>query len=1254
MPGFSARLSRLALTSAFLVTLGASCVMDRAPSGLRRTPDGPGPTVRFDLAHKPLPEIPIPNDVATWADPTSRTGLRINASLVAPTAIEQKARVQFSKMEGWGTFSPMWVSFDVDRSQPGYEDYTGPALDLAGLSRRHRGDDHDFADDAVYLVNLETGVPVPLDLGNGNFDYTLERLDSYWPNDPRATERNLLFETIDESQRGAITPDLFLPEHDTDMDGTLDVPNLDDPFVCPDPDPACSNPANPAHGTPVCAEARRTRDRCIADHLLTFYERETDTLVVRPLLPLDEMKRYAVVITDRVVDGKGNPVRSPFDHVYHSSMQTTAARVAEIVNDGARANYFGDIAGTGLDHVAFTWSFTTQPTVDDMVRLRDGLFGKGPFARWADEYPPVVRLHRAVGLVAGLEEGATEEPGWETSNFAQIAGCDEKLSNLHIIRYDDIKSQMELLLSQGFGVPDGPSLQLLLKNLDAVDYMMVGSFQAPFLLEGGPKSTDPNAAFDLDYRTGEGEVTSDEVQFWLMVPKATEQHQQPFDVNIYGHGYTGNFAELAFYAGNMARHGLATIGINAMGHGFVLDDSTKIAATALLGGACVAPFYDALTANRARDLDSDGAADSGGDFWSSYLFHTRDGVRQSVLDHVQLVRILRSFGQGGQALCQNAKTGWDKPATEPCDVNGDGQADVAGDFDGDGTPDIGGATARFGTWGESLGGILSAIHGAIDANVTTAVPGSGGGGLTDIGVRSFQGGVVEAVLLRLWGPLLVTVPATERRSCAEDPGDDRCTLCAADQASLRWVIPDLNDTGEVEITCVDRARIENSTIVVYNGENQEKRCARVGSDLRLRVGIPASRGDRLEISVYGGKDQVKDYRDCALTVPAGTKPEVVIREWGEGRFPEGALNGNETASCGAPSCAMFQGVFYGEGGPLTSVAEGYGLGRQSPALRRFLTLAQAALDPGDPVSFAPYYSIKPMTDPAGAVIAPHAVLTLNTIGDMNVPLNAGIAFARASGALPFFRPDQALRYPEYANHATPSELYDALGGRTPNQELIDNHVIEGITALARHPAGPECAASANAKGPTGTFPLAAGGAEACYPGACTPESESDDSTRRCYDGTRCDFAIGVCVPDPLGAKKCEEALFDADDLDEGTAKFFEQNAKVPHRLARYTEPATPATLDIVWQPRQKGAPFGEDGAWTPSPSRPLTALLDAYVVPDGTHTFVNGEPCQSFDVGNYLTNLTARFFQSGGTDLYYLSHPASHLCLTQGPEACGY
>jgi hypothetical protein len=135
---------------------------------------------------------------------------------------------------------------------------------------------------------------------------------------------------------------------------------------------------------------------------------------------------------------------------------------------------------------------------------------------------------------------------------------------------------------------------------------------------------------------------------------------------------------------------------------------------------------------------------------------------------------------------------------------------------------------------------------------------------------------------------------------------------------------------------------------------------------------------------------------------------------------------------------------------------------------------------------------------------------------------------------------------------------------------------------------------------------------------------------------------------------CEEALFDADDLDEGEHLYFEQSAPVPHRLVRYTASAADSSVDAVWEPRLRGLPGSADDQWSPSDGRRVTGLLDAYIVPEGTHTFVNGDPCQSFDHGNYLTNLVARFFQSDGTDVYYLSHPSSHHCLEESGEACGY
>ncbi|MEJ7733582.1 MAG: hypothetical protein WKG00_30855 [Polyangiaceae bacterium] len=1253
-----------------LSVLPGACIMDRAPDGLRRTPDGPGARVRYDLGHQPLPDIPLPMDTATWPDPTSRTGLRINASLVAPTNIERQARQRFSELEGWGTFSPISMAFDVDRSKAPYDDAARSALDLGNVAARHQGDDYDFADDAIYLVDLATGVPAVVDIGARNFDYTIKRLDRYWANDTRYAERNLLFETRDESQRGAVSRTTFGVGDDSDFDGTLDIPNLDDPFACPAPDLArCDDPRHPDYGNDECLEKRRARDRCFADHMMYWYERETDTLILRPLLPLKEMSRYAVVVTDRLLDGEGHAVRSPFDFVYHASQEATAARVRDILEDPARRAYFGDVACdrstvacSGLDHVAFTWSFTTQPTVDDMKRLRDGLYGQGPFSRWASEFPPTFELQRAVGKNPGLADGATDPPGWQDDTEH---GCAEKRGNWYVIKTAQIREQLRLLVTEGFGADSGPGVELLLRKVDSIDHMVVGTYKTPFLLEGGPKSTDPDSAFDLNMLTGEGQVESDTVQFWMIVPKARGDFKQPFDVNVYGHGYTGAFAEQVLYAGNMAEHGLATVGINAMGHGLSFDAEIADTAGSILGGACVGPFFDALTSSRARDLDNDGLPDSGGDFWSSYLFHTRDGVRQSVLDHVQLVRIMRAFGTDqGRMLCQNVNTGWATPGTQRCDVDdpdalGTGVSgyDLAGDFDGDGVVDAGGPEAHYGTWGESLGGILSGIHGAIDPYVTAAVPGSGGGGLTDIGIRSFQGGVIEAVLLRIWGPLLVTVPAGERPACSESD-DTQCTVCSAEQHSLRWVMPDVNGTGEVEIDCLAPQEIADTTVVAENLDNGEVRCAKVSAEQRIRVGLPSSVGDRVSVAFYPG-DVVESFDGCRFTAEGeAASPSLVVGAWGAGQFAQG-FDGN--CNDGA-SCRRFQGRYFAEGTPLTVPAEGFGQIRQTPSSRRFLQLAQTALEPGDPISFAPFYSIRQMTDPHGNPIAPHAVLTLNTIGDMNVPLNSGIAFARATGALPFLRPDQASLYPEYADYVTPAGLFDALGGKTPNQDLIDRHVIEGIPALARHPASAQCAASANVAPVTATYLNQAGAELACLPGpgsiepdsVCSDESEANAATRVCYGGSHCDTETGGCVPDALGQQRCDEALWDADDLDEGAQQYFENASAVPHRLARYTQAASADDPSAVWAPRLAGVPFGDDGAWQPDPGRPLTALLDAYTVPEGEHTFVNGEPCQSFDHGTYLTNLTARFFMSNGTDLYYLSHPATHRCLATAVPSCGY
>ena len=127
--------------------------------GLAPTPAGSGPRVVWDLANRPLPEIPFPNDAATRPDPASPTGRRLNLSVVAPTGMEAEVRRKADDLDGFGTFAPITVKLDG-------------LVDLAAI--RDRQADLDFGNDAAYVVDVTPGSPtygkpVMLDLGAASF-----------------------------------------------------------------------------------------------------------------------------------------------------------------------------------------------------------------------------------------------------------------------------------------------------------------------------------------------------------------------------------------------------------------------------------------------------------------------------------------------------------------------------------------------------------------------------------------------------------------------------------------------------------------------------------------------------------------------------------------------------------------------------------------------------------------------------------------------------------------------------------------------------------------------------------------------------------------------------------------------------------------------------------------------------------------------------------------------------------------------------
>jgi len=68
-----------------------------------------GPKIVFDPLARPVPEVPMPNDLLLWKDGQA---LAWNVSEHAPTAMERRIRERLPRLDGFGSFAPISVSFD--------------------------------------------------------------------------------------------------------------------------------------------------------------------------------------------------------------------------------------------------------------------------------------------------------------------------------------------------------------------------------------------------------------------------------------------------------------------------------------------------------------------------------------------------------------------------------------------------------------------------------------------------------------------------------------------------------------------------------------------------------------------------------------------------------------------------------------------------------------------------------------------------------------------------------------------------------------------------------------------------------------------------------------------------------------------------------------------------------------------------------------------------------------------------------------
>ncbi len=928
------------LAALTLASAGTGCTDEAEGLALAGPADT---TVMMDFFAKPLPAIALPNDIATRYDGASATGRRVNASMVATTGFEELTRRRLDQLDGWGVLQAITVPF------------TAP-IDVMSVRDRHDDADYDTADDAIYVVNIDRDSPNygaihHLDFGNGNFPVVLERRDLYWKNDPRGESMSLFFEEADEdlNRNGVLDAgedrngnQQLDPGEDLDGDGKLDPPEdtdadgvLDSPNYLPGARPAWDDLAG------------RT------DALMTFYEKSTNTLIGRPLVPFDDRTTYAVIVTRRILDQAGKPIGSPYPYINHTGQTEDLKPLLDVLPKGI-----------SLEDIAFTYPFTTQTIRADWQAVRDGLYGYGTQAHLATEFPP--RIDEILPM-----RDAAAFPG---------------MTMPHLMYGETWAPALTKISNEILGASEGTLLSNVIDGTGYVDFYTIGRFSSPQLFEREASVGVPLPYNDQVWPQDLDQIPVDarpeDIFYTLAIPRKEtsvrgEGKQAP--VIVLGHGYQANRFDVMQFSSYFAAHGFAVIGIDGPGHGVSISKGDEFLAQALLAGQGMGQAGIALLSDRATDLNFDGVRDSGADFWTSYLFHTRDMVRQFALDYMQLVRLVKSFD--GQRRWAH-------------DVDGDGQPELAGDFDADGVVDIG-ADSPIYAFGGSLGGIMSMVLGAVEPNIDAIAPVSGGGGYGDLGPRSTQGGVYQGFILRVMGPLFVgdTDP---------DTGD----------MLIETIVVDINTDETFPLATVKDVRPWD-TMLVENLRNGVRRCAFVQPDGTVRASSETNIGDRLRITFYRGPQIVAGSEECELM--AGAKSYAVIDEFTELLTFRG------------------EGVLPGE--PLVAMMEGLGMRRGHSDFRRLGGLAQLVLDPSDPAVLARHLLIDPLYFPgSGETTGAHSLI-ITTMGDSAVPVGGGVTVGRAAGLIDYLTPD--ARYGKPVNQVL-IDTYTTEGVDNLNRYLDPN------------------------------------------------------------------------------------------------------------------------------------------------------------------------------------------------------------------------
>lgn len=331
----------------------------------------------------------------------------------------------------------------------------------------------------------------------------------------------------------------------------------------------------------------------------------TNTLHVESDALLDQHTRYALIVTRGVRDQDGNPVDASeeFRQFRQRVREGYKHALLEAIHAARRVGF------QELD-IATASVFTTQSATAIMEKIRDQIKAATPAQADFNLGPGGTRTVfplEAVTSVTWLRQTRDNPPG--------------------------------------FALPLQLDLQLLRMIPGAVRQIAFGKYVSPDY-EVHPGEFIP----PITTRTGIPSVQGqNEVYFDLYLPSGPKP-VNGWPVAIFGHGATGN-RHLAFHlAAILASHGIATVSINAVGHGFgplgtlTVTPTVGEPVTFPSGGRGMAHAGD----HTISAIEGFAAAPP-----QTIVFWT-DGIRQTVADLMQLVRVIEVgmdvSGHGSQDL----------------------------------------------------------------------------------------------------------------------------------------------------------------------------------------------------------------------------------------------------------------------------------------------------------------------------------------------------------------------------------------------------------------------------------------------------------------------------------------------------------------------------------------------------------------------------------------------------------------------------